>query len=68
MLLSFKLNGVLEADPPALDSFFFWIYYQNNPFLGMFQLKLCPKTFENCLLLQASVLKSNILAIIFFQY
>jgi len=27
------------------------IYYQNNLFLGMFQLKFCLKTFESCSLL-----------------
>jgi len=24
------------------------IYYQNNPFLSMFQMKFCLKTFETC--------------------
>jgi len=43
----------------------FWgIYYKNNPFLGMFQLKFCLKTFETCSLLYVSVLKCSILAII----
>jgi len=28
------------------------IYYQNNAFLGMFQLKFCLKTFETCSLLR----------------
>jgi len=28
----------------------FGIYYQNNAFLGMFQLKFCLKTFKICLL------------------
>jgi len=32
----------------------FVIYYQNNPFLGMFQLKFCLKTFETCLLFYVS--------------
>jgi len=44
------------------------VYYQNNPFLGMFQKKFCLKTFETCSLLFISVLKSSILAISLFEY
>jgi len=44
------------------------IYYQNNSFLGMFQLKFCLKTFETYSLLYVSVLKCSILAIILFKY
>jgi len=32
-----------------------WRHYQNNPFLGMFQLKFCLKTFQTCSLLYISV-------------
>jgi len=32
------------------------IYYQNNPFLDMFQLNFCLKNFQTCLLLYISVL------------
>jgi len=51
LLQSINLNGV----PPAAGGKKVWggtpsawrfsgIYYQNNPFLGMFQLKFCLKT------------------------
>jgi len=33
----------LGAEPPALGDFL-GIYYQNNPFLGIFQMKFCLKT------------------------
>jgi len=32
------------------------IYYQNNPFLSMFQLKFCQKKFETCSVLYVFVL------------
>jgi len=44
------------------------IYFQNNPFLGLFQLKFFPKNFKTCSLLYVSVIKCNILAIIYFKY
>jgi len=44
----------LGAEPPR--SAIFEIYYQNNLFLGMFQLKFCLKTFQTCSLLYISVL------------
>jgi len=40
------------------------IYYQNNPFLGMFQLRFCLTTCETCSLLYVSVLKCSILCFI----
>jgi len=43
------------------------IYYQNNPFLGMFQLKFYIETFEACSLLYVSDLKCSILAIALFK-
>jgi len=74
----------MRAKTPAVAGMVVWrwstqrlaiggIYFQNNPFLDMFQLKFClkhsklvhyrtppPKTFE--------ILKCNILAIILFKY
>jgi len=38
------------------------IYYQNNPFLGMFQLKFGLNTYETCSLLYVCVFKFSILA------
>jgi len=49
----FNISGVLGADPQRLA--ISWIYYQNNRFLGMFQLKFCLNTFETCLLYVSSV-------------
>jgi len=47
----------------------FEIFYQNNPFLGMFQLKFCLKTFETYILLYvSSVFQCSILATILFKY
>jgi len=67
ILLSFYLDGGLGGGAPGVRRF--WgINYQNNPFLGMFQLKFCLKTFETCSLLCVSVLKCRILAIILFKY
>jgi len=71
-ILSFNLNEaaggkvVWGRNPQRLA--FLGIYYQNNPFLGKFQLKFCLKTFETCSLLYVSVLKCSILAIILFKY
>jgi len=62
IIYSLNLIGGLGA--PTLG-----IYYQNNPFFSMFQLKFCLKTFETCCsLLYISVLKCSILAIILFEY
>jgi len=44
------------------------IYYQNNPFLGMCQVKFCLNTLESCTLLYVCVLQCSILAIILFEY
>jgi len=54
--------------PPAFGEFGDNIYYQNNPFLGMFHLQFCLKTFETCSLLYVSALKCSSLAIILFEY
>jgi len=63
---SLNLNGGLGASSQRFATL--GIYYQNNPFLGIFQLKFCLKTFETCSLLYISVLKCSILAIILFEY
>jgi len=60
------LNGGLRASRQRLATL--GIYYENNPFLGMFQLKFSLKSFETCSLLYISVLKCSILAIILFEY
>jgi len=44
ILYSLNLNGVWGASPQRLA--ILGIYYQNNSFLGMFQLKFCLKTFK----------------------
>jgi len=44
------------------------IYYQNNPFLYMVQLKFCLNTFETCSLMYVCVPIFSILAIILFEY
>jgi len=33
-----------------------WIYYKNNPCLGMFQMKFCLKIFETCSIIIERVL------------
>jgi len=66
ILYSLNLNGGLGVSPQRLATL--GIYYQNNPFLGMFQLKFCLKTFGTCSLLYISVFKSSILAIILVEY
>jgi len=58
---SLFIESSLGAIPQRLATL--GIHYQNNPFLGTFQLKFCLKTFETCRLL-----KCNILAIILFEY
>jgi len=45
-----KGSGGGGGDASALGNF--WVYYQNNALLGMFQLKFCLKTFETCSLLR----------------
>jgi len=53
-----QLPEGLGAEPQRLA--ILGIYYQNNPFLGMFQLKFCPKIFETCLIVYVSVLKCTV--------
>jgi len=65
-LYSLHLNEGLRASPRLLA--ILGIYYQNKPFLGMFQLKFCLNSFETCLLLFVCILKFSILAIILFKY
>jgi len=44
-----NLNEDLGAETAAFGDF--GVYYKNNPFLGMFQLKFSLKTFATCSLL-----------------
>jgi len=63
---SLNLNGGLGLSPQRLATL--GMYYQNNLFLGMFQLKLCLNTFVTCSLSYVRVLKFSILAVILFEY
>jgi len=63
--LFIEFERVLGMSPQPLMTLV--IYYQNNLFLGMLQLKFCLKTFETYSLLSISVLKCSILAIILFE-
>jgi len=45
-LFILNLNGGLVANHQRLATL--GLYYQNNPFFGMFKLKFCLKTFETC--------------------
>jgi len=44
------------SEPPAFGNFGNTVYYQYNPFLGMFQVKILLKAFETCSLFYVSVL------------
>jgi len=63
ILYSLNLNGDLGGDPQILVT----LYEQNNPFLGIFQLKSCLNIFETYSLLYVCVLKAFYLAIVLFE-